>query len=114
VVLVEMREHFGVAAAGELVTARPEVLAQRVVVVDLAVLGAPDAAALVRERLVAALDVDDRQPAGAERAAGVDDEPGVVGAAIFDQLRHPPQDGFRQRRGAAPVDTEGSGDPAHW
>ena len=69
VVLVEVRQDLGVAAAAQHVAARLELLAQRRVVVDLAVLRRPDAAALVGEGLVAALDVDDREPPGAERAA---------------------------------------------
>ena len=66
VVLVEVGEDLGVAAAAQHVAARAQLVTQGVVVVDLAVLGAPDAAALVGERLVAALDVDDREPAGAD------------------------------------------------
>ena len=87
--------------------------AQGVVVVDLAVLGGPDAAALVGERLVAALDVDDAQAAGAERQAVLEHEAVVVGPAVLDDARHPRED-LAAERGARPaVERERSGDAAH-
>ena len=99
-----------------------ELSAQLDVVVDLAVEHHPDRLVLVRHRLVAALEVDDRQPAEAERGAG-DRVPGgpqrvlaavaalVVGAAVPQQLDHPLQrsgvDGPRR------VVPDGAGDAAH-
>ena len=65
--LVEMRQDLGVAARAEAVAVGLQLAAQRVVVVDLAVLGAPHAALLVGQRLVAARDVDDAA-AGGRRA----------------------------------------------
>ena len=47
--LVEVREDLGIAAAAEDVPLRRELRAESVVVVELAVLDAPDTAVLVRE-----------------------------------------------------------------
>ena len=113
VLLVEMREDLGVAAAAQHVPARLQARAQVIVVVDLAVLGAPDAAALVREGLVAARDVDDREPASAERAALAGDEAGVVRSAIVDQLRHGAKDVLRKGWKIGAVEPEGACNAAH-
>src|SRR5664280_119341 len=61
VLLVEVRDHLGVAVAREAVTLGRELRPQLAVVVDLAVLRDPDAAVLVRQRLVARLQIDDRK-----------------------------------------------------
>ena len=53
--------------------------ADLVVVVELAVLGGQDRAVLVRERLVAAVDVDDAEPADAERVPGAISRPRSFG-----------------------------------
>ena len=58
--LVEVRDDLGVAPAAEAMAAPLEPRADVEVVVQLAVLHRPDAAGLVGERLVTALDVDDR------------------------------------------------------
>ena len=87
VLLVEVRQHLGVAAAAEDVAAPAQLLAQGVVVVDLAVLRRPDAAVLVGEGLVAALHVDDREAARAERAALTGHVAGVVRAAVARSRR---------------------------
>src|SRR5207247_2599339 len=62
VLLVEVYEHLGVAVRAKTVTGALELGAQLPVVVDLAVLDDVDAAVLVRDRLVARLEVDDREP----------------------------------------------------
>jgi hypothetical protein len=113
VLLVEVREDLGVAAAAEHVAAIPQPLAQRGVVVDLTVLRRPDATALVRERLVAALDVDDREAPGAERAAVGRDEARVVGPAVLHDVGHRPQDVLGQGGCCASVQAEGAGDSTH-
>ena len=69
--LVQVHEHLGVAARGEAMTARGQILAQARVVVDLAVEDHPNRAVLVAERLVPALDVHDRQTPDPDRDAGV-------------------------------------------
>ena len=61
--LVAVREHLGVAMRAEPVTGAFELVLELAVVVDLAVLDDDDGAVLVRDRLVAAGQVDDREPA---------------------------------------------------
>ena len=60
--LVAVREHLGVAARVESMSRALELVHQLAVVVDLAVLDDDDRAVLVRDRLVAAGQVDDRKP----------------------------------------------------
>ena len=61
VLLVEMEQHFGVAVRAEVMPGALELAAQLAVVVDLAVLDDVQGAVLVRDRLVARLEVDDRE-----------------------------------------------------
>ena len=68
--------------------ARLELAAQLAEVVDLAVADEPQRAVRVGERLVAAGEVDDREPAHAERAGAVDVHALVVGAAMDGDARH--------------------------
>jgi hypothetical protein len=70
---VEMHEHFRVAVGTKLVPASLELLAQLHVVVDLTVGDHPDGAVFIRNRLRAALEVDDGQTAMSEYAPTVDD-----------------------------------------
>ena len=110
VLLVEMDEHLGVAARREAVPGALELVPQLAVVVDLAVLDDRDPAVLVRDRLVARREVDDREPPGREapptrrRKA-----PSGVGPAVDERRAH--------RREAAGVDGAAghrdSADPAH-
>src|SRR5207245_1188172 len=67
--LIAMDEDLGVGLGGEPVAGREELLAELAVVVDLSVLDDPHRRVLVGHRLVAALDVDDRQPRHAESYA---------------------------------------------
>ena len=107
--LVAVREHFGVAAGAKDVPGTPEVVPQLAVVVDLAVLDDDDRAVLVRDRLVAARQVDDREPAGGDADALVRVHALGVGAAMEERLRHrtQPVDVERRVRGRDPAD------PAH-
>jgi len=57
---IQVDEDLGVAVGGEGVTASAELVHQLPVVVDLAVLDHLDPPVLVRDRLVAAREVDDR------------------------------------------------------
>jgi hypothetical protein len=66
-----MHVHFGVARRAESVPAPFEHRPQLEVVVDLAVLDDLDRAVLVSDRLVTARDVDDGEPARAERDRAV-------------------------------------------
>ena len=72
VLLVEMDERLGVGVGAEGVAGARELVAQLGVVVDLAVLDDDDGAVLVRDRLVAAGEVDDREAPRAERDLAVD------------------------------------------
>src|SRR5204863_5750580 len=84
---------------------------QLAVVVDLAIEYDADAAILVVQRLLARLQVDDRQAAMAEADAGVDVNADFVGTAMVLRLVHPHEH--------VPVDVattlriENAGDSAH-
>ena len=82
---------------------------QLAVVVDLAVLDDGRAAVLVRDRLVARVEVDDREPSRREPDAAVDERAFRVGAAMPERRRH--------RREAVAVDPapgrDDPADPAH-
>ena len=66
-----------------------ELLAKLEVVEDLSVLDDPDRRVLVVHRLVAALQVDDREPAHAKRHAVELDRSVVVGSAVDHRRAHP-------------------------
>src|SRR5205823_8199219 len=109
VLLVQVDEDLGVAARAEAVAGGLELPPELLVVVDLAVLDDVDGAVLVRDRLVARLEVDDREPAGGERDAAVEERPVAVGPAMPQRRAH--------RGKAVSVDGAGSrgdaADPAH-
>jgi hypothetical protein len=65
ILLVEVGEDLGVAAGREPVPAATELVPDRFVVVELAVLDRGDGSVLAEDRLMAAADVDDRKPADA-------------------------------------------------
>ena len=64
-------------------------LAEPLVLVELAVLRRPDAAVLVRERLMPVHDVDDAEPTDADRDPRGDMGSDVVRPAMPDDLGHP-------------------------
>src|SRR3954469_20939387 len=64
---------------------------QRLIVVDLAIEDDVERAVLVRHRLMAAGDVDDAEPAHADRHAGRNMIPAVVGASVPNGVTHPAQ-----------------------
>ena len=107
--LVAVHEHFGVAARAEAVAGALELVHQLAVVVDLAVLHDDDGAVLVRDRLIAAGEVDDREPPRRDSDRPVDMRPLGVGAPVVERGGHPAEP-FR-------VDGSASGrdpaDPAH-
>ena len=88
---VAVHEHLGVAARAEAVACALELVHQLAVVVDLAVLDDGDGPVLVRDRLVAARQVDDRKAARRDPDGAVDVRALRVGAAVVERLRHPPQ-----------------------
>ena len=79
---VRLRDHLGVGRRREATAELLELGAKLDVVVDLAVLHHPVAAALVAQRLVAALEVDDREPVVGHAEAAVEVEAHAVGTAM--------------------------------
>ena len=87
-ILVEVHEHLRVAAGGEAVAAALQLGSQLSVVVDLPVLDDLDAAILVADRLVAAVEVDDREPPRREADRAVHEHALAVGATVDHRLVH--------------------------
>ena len=88
VLLVEVHDRLRIAVRAEAMPPRLEPRAQLAEVVDLAVEDGADRAVLVRDRLMAALDVDDREAADPERGARPDPPASLIGAAMDDRRRH--------------------------
>jgi hypothetical protein len=82
------QDALGVAAGAEAMAERLERLAQRGVVVDLAVEGDDEAPVVALHRLVAAGQVDDRQAAHAEAEVVLREDALVVRAAVHDGVAH--------------------------
>ena len=70
------------------VAARQQLCLELGILEDLAVLGDPDRAVLVAERLTAAREVDDRQPPCAQGHARLDVDLLVVRPAVRDRAGH--------------------------
>ena len=109
VLFVEMEHHFGVAVRPEVMSGALQLVAQLAVVVDLTVLDDVEGAVLVGDRLVARLEVDDRETPRGEGDVAVAELPEAVRAAmnqcpahLCDAIRH---GGAVRRRDSA--------DPAH-
>ena len=85
---VGVHDHFGVAAGLELVAAPDEFLAQLHVVEDLAVERDPQRAALVRERLLARRQIDDRQPGVGKTGVAIAVDPELVRTAVAERASH--------------------------
>jgi hypothetical protein len=86
--LVPVDDHLGVGMGAEPVARALQLRAQVREVVDLAVERHPDAAVLVRQRLLTRGDVDDAQPAMREADALAHVVPVGVGAPVRDGVRH--------------------------
>ena len=110
--LVRVGDHLRIRLRREAVAERLELLAKLDVVVDLAVLHHPEAPALVGDRLVAAVEVDDREPSVRHPEAGVEIEADSVGTAMPELARHVEQE-FPRDPLAAPVDTGQTTHPHH-
>ena len=108
--LVGVRDHLGVARRREPVPELPQLVHQLDVVVDLAVLHHPVAPALLAEGLVAAGEVDDRQPRVRHPEGPVEVEPGAVGTAMAHLTCHREQERGVNLVLGAPVD---AGKAAH-
>src|SRR5690242_7821423 len=115
VLFVEVRDRLAVGPGAELVTGGLQTVPQLGEVVDLAVQHQPDRAVLVRERLMAALDVDDREAPEPEsdRRAGRSGLRKVVAVVVRSAMpergRHPFEHGAVYRPGRV----DDSADPAH-
>ena len=103
-VLVEVNPRLGVAAGGEPVAPRQELLAQLGILEQLAVEGDPDRSVLVGDRLPAPRQVDDRQPPGPQRQAGLDVNLLVIRAAMSDRRGHRQEPLSRKFPGARQID----------
>jgi hypothetical protein len=86
-----------------------ELASQLAVVVDLAVLDDMKRSVLVRDRLVAGLEVNDRQATGCKRGAVLDERPVAVGASVDERGAH----GGQPRRVDRAVGGDDPADPAH-
>ena len=75
-------------SVAKLVTVARQALAQRAVVVDLAIANQRERAILVSQRLLGVGDVDDRQTAHRERHGAVGQEAVTVGAAVAQGRVH--------------------------
>ncbi len=109
--LVEMDDDLGIAARGELVARLLETGPQLAEVVDLAVADDDEIAVLVADRLMAAGDVDDRQPPHAEEQLIVDEATLVVGSSMQNGAAH-----AREHGGIGPsrtAQTQHAVDSAH-
>ena len=107
--LVGVDDRLGVRVRPEAVPGALEQPCQLRVVVDLAVLDDDAASVLVRDRLVAALEVDDREPPRGEPDAAVDEGSLGVRPAVDDRRRH-----LGQPVAVDPAAGRGdSADPAH-
>ena len=106
---IEMNQHLGVAARPEAVARALELYAKLAVVVDLAVLDDGDPMRLVRDRLVAGGEVDDRQAPRREPDGPLDIRAVGVRPALNERCAH--------RSEPAGVDGPAGGrdsaDPAH-
>src|SRR5437867_9117537 len=86
--LVEVREHLGVACGVQPMSVLEKPAPKVRKVVQLAVLRRPDRAGLVRERLTSTLDVDDAQTAGAEREVRSSNAQLIVWPSMSQRREH--------------------------
>ena len=87
-----MQQHLSVRVCQEGMPLDLQVLAKLTVVVDLAVEGDDPAPVSRRHRLVASLEVDDRQTAESHRNPAVDILPRTIRSAVNDPVHHVGQD----------------------
>jgi hypothetical protein len=112
VLLVEVRQHLGVAAGAEAVPARREAIAQCPVVVDLAVADRDHVAGLVGERLRASGDVDDRETPAAERGVADGARSVAVGSTMGERSAHRRRHRVPSRRQRADHSVDAAHGPA--
>ena len=97
---VGMNDRFGVALGPVTVALRLECRTNVRVVVDLSVVRHPHSAVFVRERLVAASEIDDAETSVSQQGVRVGVQPGTVGTAVGQNVAHPqrPRDVFVMQR----------------
>ena len=86
--LVGVNDDLGIGAGGEAVPESAKLLGELRVVVDLAVLHDPQPAVLVRERLVAAREIDDGEARVDHAEAAVEVQTDTVGTAVEQLAGH--------------------------
>ena len=86
-----MNDRFGIAVCVEGMTELLQLFAKLAVVVNLAVENYPGSAILIVDWLVAALDVDDREPAHSQAGWTTEIETIIVRAAMLDGIAHSDQ-----------------------
>jgi hypothetical protein len=91
---VQVQDRLGIRSCSIAVTALLEPRPQFGVVVNLAVEHDPDGAVLIRHRLVAGGDVDDRQTSMRQTDGAIDEQPLAVRAAMPHDVAHPRQTTF--------------------
>jgi hypothetical protein len=108
--LVRVHDHFRVAVRAEPVAERFELALQLGEVVELPVVRDPERAILVRDRLLAARGIDDRQAAMPERGRAIEEEAVAVGTAMAERSGHSARRALVRR---CAVDAKQSRDSAH-
>ena len=108
-----MREDLRVAARAERVAGVLQVLTDVDVVVELAVLDRPDRSALVRDRLMPALDVDDAESANTERNAVLQVYAAVVRASMRHDIGHDAEPLLGDHRSRRSRHLDDAADSAH-
>ena len=83
-----MDEDLCITLRAKAVTGGLELLPQLAIVVDLAVLNDVNRPILVCDRLIARLEVDDREPSSCEGRVAVDQDSVAVRAAVHERLVH--------------------------
>src|SRR5436309_11828347 len=108
---VEMQQDLGVAVRTEADAATFELGPQLAVIQDLAVLRHAHGAVRAKHRLVAVLDIDDREPARRDAGGAVDMRTAAVRASVDEARVHRIQDG--EIWSALAHIVVAAGDPAH-
>src|SRR5215208_281529 len=105
--LVQVNDHLGVGVRSEPMPSGFELLLQLAVVVDLAVQDHRHVSSLVEQRLIAVVDVDDRETADSEANARARIRSGGIGPAVDQRVAHSPDHGWIEgtRRANLPGDS---------
>src|SRR5579863_7920298 len=104
-----MNDRLRVALRRERVAARQQIAAQIAIVVNLAVKDNPDRLVLVRDRLVARMQVDNAEPPHPDRTPAIEMKPVVIRSPVPNGRAHP----LHVRKLGGLVTEEKTGDTAH-